>query len=235
VIEPQPSQELIALAEREGIALRAPVCSPGVLVLAMKPQNLDEAAASLGQLARPETLVISILAGKTIANIAARFPRSKAIVRAMPNLAAAIGRGMTVLTASETVNEVQRALAGALFAAAGKIEWLKGEELIDAATAVSGSGPAYVFCLTEALAKAGEAAGLPSSLAAALARGAVEGAGELLFQRPGVSPAEMRQSVTSPGGTTAAALEVLMAPGGLFQLIERAVEAARNRAAALSG
>jgi pyrroline-5-carboxylate reductase len=235
VIEPRPSPELVELAGAKGFALGAPSRLPQVLVLAMKPQNLDEAAAGLAPFASRDTLVVSILAGKTIANVAARLPHAKAIVRTMPNLAAAVGRGMAVLAANAAATLDQRATAEALLAATGRVEWLAGEELIDAATAVSGSGPAYVFYLAEALASAGAAAGLPAEIAARLARATVEGAGELLFQCLESTVAELRENVTSRGGTTAAALEVLMAQDGLTPLIERAVKAAKQRAAALSG
>ena len=235
VIEPRPSREVFELAESKGFALVPPARPPQVLVLAMKPQNLDEAAAGLAPFASRDTLVVSILAGKTIANLAARLPQAKAIVRTMPNLAAAVGRGMAVLAANAAATPDQRATAEALLAATGRVEWLAGEELIDAATAVSGSGPAYVFYLAEALARAGAAVGLPAEIAARLARATVEGAGELLFQCPESTVAELRENVTSRGGTTAAALEILMAQDGLTPLIERAVKAAKRRAAALSG
>lgn len=235
VIEPQPSPELLALARSKGITFGAPPQPPGILVLAVKPQSLDEAAASLDSLARPETLVVSILAGKTIADIAKKLPQARAIVRAMPNLAAAVGRGITALAANAAATPGQRAAAESLLAATGEVEWLPSEDLIDAATAVSGSGPAYVFYLTEALASAGSSVGLPASLAARLARVTVEGAGELLFQSPEKTATELRESVTSRGGTTAAALEILMAQDGLIPLIERAVKAAKHRAGQLSG
>ena len=235
VIEPRPSPELVELAGAKGFALGAPSRPSQILVLAMKPQDLDEAAAGLAPFASPDTLVVSILAGKTIANIAARFPHAPAIVRAMPNLAAAVGRGMAVLAANAATTPGQRAAAEALFAATGRVEWLASEHLIDAAAAVSGSGPAYVFFLTDALASAGVALGLPADIAMRLARATVEGAGELLFRCPERSVAELRENVTSRGGTTAAALEVLMAQDGLTPLIERAAKAAQRRAEALSG
>jgi len=235
VIEPHPSPELIELAQAKGFALRAPSRPPGILVLAIKPQTLDEAAASLASFASPNTLVVSILAGKTIANISAKLPQARAIVRAMPNLPAAVGRGITALAANAAATPGQRAAAEALLAAAGGVEWLASEELIDAVAAVSGSGPAYVFYLAEALASAGSSVGLPASIAARLARATVEGAGELLFQSREKSAAELRENVTSRGGTTAAALEVLMAQDGLKPLIERAVKAAKQCAEALAG
>ncbi len=235
VIEPRPSPEIIELAQATGFALAAPSRPPKILVLAMKPQALDEAAAGLAPFASRDTLVVSILAGKSLANIAARFPHATAIVRAMPNLAAVVGRGMAALVANAAATPGDRAAAEALFAATGRVEWLACEDIIDAATAVSGSGPAYVFYLTECLAHAGVAVGLPDDVAARLARATVEGAGELLFQCPESTVAELRENVTSRGGVTAAALEVLMAQDGLMSLIERTVKAAKQRAAELSG
>ena len=235
VIEPQPSHGLVELAEARGFALRAPSRPPEILVLAMKPQSLDEAAAGLASFASPGTLLVSVLAGKTIANLSSKLPQASAIVRAMPNLPVAVGRGVTALAANAAATPAQRAAAEALLAAAGGVEWLASEDLIDAATAVSGSGPAYVFYLAECLAKAGAALGLPDDVAARLARATIEGSGELLFRHAGSTPAELRESVTSRGGTTAAALEVLMAPDGLAPLIERALTAAKCRAGQLSG
>jgi pyrroline-5-carboxylate reductase len=235
VIEPYPSMEIVSLARERGLALEQPSHPPWVLVLAMKPQSLEEAAASLDPLIDQSTLIISILAGKTFAGLARFLPRSGAIVRAMPNLPAAVGRGITALAANPKVTTPQRAAAEALLGAAGRVEWLDGEHLIDAVTAVSGSGPAYIFYLAETLAEAGRALGLPADISARLARTTVEGAGELLFQTPAASVAELREQVTSPGGTTAAALEILMASDGLAPLMERALRAARLRAEALAG
>ena len=161
VIEPRPSPEIIELAHATGFAIAAPSRPPEILVLAMKPQILGEAAAALAPFAGPDILVISILAGKTIANIRARFPHATAIVRAMPNLAAAVGRGIAGLAASAAATPCQRATAAALLAATGRVVWLDGEHLIDAVTAVSGSGPAYVFCLTEVSARRARPLGFP--------------------------------------------------------------------------
>ncbi|MDB5571278.1 MAG: proC [Hyphomicrobiales bacterium] len=237
VIEPFPSPELAALCAKSGASLNpaAPPAAPDALVLAVKPQTLDAAAPSLGALVGPGTLVLSIMAGKTIADIAARVPAAKAIVRAMPNTPAAVGRGISGVCASRDVSEGQRALAHALLSAIGSVEWLAGEDLIDAVTAVSGSGPAYVFLLAECMAVAGEKAGLPRDVAERLARATVEGSGELMRQDAGKTPAELRVAVTSPGGTTAAALHVLMGPDGLGSLMDRAIAAATRRAAELSG
>ncbi len=234
VIDPDPAPEVVAAAQVEAFALNAPCEPPGVLVLAIKPQILDEAGA-LAPLVAPETLVISILAGKTLADISARFPRARGIIRAMPNLPAAVGRGITGAAGNDAVTSAQRDAAEALLSAIGRVEWLPDERLIDAVTAVSGSGPAYVFYLAECLAHAGTSLGLPPETAARLARATIEGAGELLYRSPDRSPADLRESVTSRGGTTAAALEVLMAVDGLAPLLSRAVAAAKRRADELSG
>ncbi len=152
----------------------------------------------------------------------------------MPNTPAAIGRGISVAVANGKVSARQRKLATDLLAAIGKVEWASDEALMDAVTAVSGSGPAYVFLLAEAMTKAGIAAGLPADLAARLARETVAGSGELLHRSP-LDAATLRQNVTSPGGTTAAALEVLMGPGGFDELLTRAIAAATRRGRELAG
>jgi pyrroline-5-carboxylate reductase len=238
VFDPQPSAQLIELCEVHGFRLGpapAEAEAPEALVLAIKPQVLDSVAPSLGNLIGPDTLILSILAGKRISDISARAPAARAIVRAMPNTPAAIGRGVTGAFANSCVSPRQREAAHALLGAVGSVEWVEREELIDTVTAVSGSGPAYVFYFVEALAKAGAAAGLPADLAARLARATVEGAGELLHRSPEVTPETLRHNVTSPGGTTAAALDVLMAKDGLEPLFQRAVDAAERRARELSG
>jgi pyrroline-5-carboxylate reductase len=237
VLDPRPSDEMTALCSRHGIALNPaePAREPEALVLATKPQMLDTAAEAVGRLVGPETLVVSILAGKTMGNLRARLPGARAVVRAMPNLPASIGRGATGAAASPEVTPAQRQMADALLRANGIVEWVGSEDLIDAVTAVSGSGPAYVFYLVECLAEAGVAAGLPQDLATRLARQTITGAGELLFQSD-LTPATLRQNVTSPGGTTAAALAILMADeGGLRSLMSEAVAAAKQRAEDLSG
>jgi pyrroline-5-carboxylate reductase len=179
------------------------------------------------------TVAISIMAGRTLGFLEQALPGA-AIVRAMPNTPAAIGRGITVAVGNARVGAASRRLAQALLAAAGRVEWVADERLMDAVTAVSGSGPAYVFLLAEALARAGVAAGLPAPLAETLARETVAGSGELLH-RSDLTAAVLRQNVTSPGGTTAAALEVLMAAGGLEPLLTRAVAAATRRGRELAG
>lgn len=237
VLDPQPSDVLRSLAVKHRFRLNPPitdVAEPQALVLGIKPQMLDAAAGNLSALAGPDTLVLSILAGKTIANLAARAPRASAFVRAMPNLPAAVRRGITGVAASPAVRPAQRSMTTTLLQGIGQVEWVPDETLIDAVTAVSGSGPAYVFLLVECLAQAGVAAGLPADTAMRLARATVEGSGELLRQSE-LSPATLRQNVTSPGGTTAAALGVLMGEHGLQPLMTRAVAAARIRAEELSG
>ena len=235
VLEPQPAEELVALAARR-LRLNPPRPAPeapDVIVLAVKPRTAPEVAPILTPMIGPSTLVVSIMAGRTLAFLEGALP-SKAIVRAMPNTPAAIGRGITVAVANAGVGADQRALAHRLLAATGAVEWVSDEGLLDAVTAVSGSGPAYVFLLAENLARAGVAAGLPEALAARLAQTTVAGSGELLH-RSGLDPATLRQNVTSPGGTTAAALAVLMADDGLYPLLERAVAAATRRGRELAG
>lgn len=238
VLDPQISPEMAALCQNAGVALNPPLDTlgaPEVLVLAIKPQMLDSAAPACAALAGAQTMVVSILAGKTIADLSARLPHARALVRAMPNLPAAIGRGTTGVFGNAAMSPAQKARADYLLKAVGHVEWVDSEALIDAVTAVSGSGPAYVFYLAECLAKAGEHAGLEPALAMRLARATVEGAGELMFRSPGIAAAQLRTNVTSPGGTTAAALEVLMAGDGLAPLMQRAIAAAKRRAGELSG
>lgn len=237
VIDPRPSDEMKRLCAREGISLNpsVPPQPAEVLVLAIKPQMLDEAAPSLDALVGSDTLIVSILAGKTVENLRHRLPKAKAVVRAMPNLPASIGSGATGAFGNDAVGSGQKAIADALLRSVGIVEWLASEDQIDLVTAISGSGPAYVFHLVECLAEAGIALGLPPDLAGRLARATVTGAGELLA-RSELSPEMLRQNVTSPGGTTAAALKILMAdPGGLKALMHDAAAAAKRRAEELSG
>lgn len=236
VIDPVPSAELAARAVEAGFALNPsspPSAAPEVLVLGIKPQMLDAAAPGIAPFIGPSTLVLSILAGKTVANIRDRLP-AKAVVRVMPNLPASVGRGMSGAFADAGTSPEGREVAAALLSAVGRVEWVEEEGLIDAVTAVSGSGPAYVFLMVECLAAAGRAEGLPADVALRLARATVEGAGELLF-RSELGADVLRRNVTSPGGTTAAALDVLMAADGMEPLMHKAVAAARRRAEELSG
>jgi pyrroline-5-carboxylate reductase len=233
VIEPHPSDEIRVLAGA-GVRLNPSPKDIGdvaALVVALKPQAFREAGPALKPFAGPATLVVSIMAGMTIASVAEVCGGN--VVRAMPNTPAAIGRGITVAVAANNVGSAQRATADALLRAIGSVEWVEDESLMDAVTAVSGSGPAYVFLLAEELARAGVAAGLPEELATKLARETLAGSGELLH-RSDLSAATLRQNVTSPGGTTAAALEVLMGADGLQLLMTRAVAAATRRSKELA-
>ena len=207
--------------------------TPDAVVFAVKPQIIDSVLPAYRRWMRPQTLFLSIAAGITIAGIS-RHLDNAAIVRTMPNTPAAIGRGITVACANPQVTPEQRRLCEALLAAIGQSAWVEDEALLDPVTAVSGSGPAYVFLLIEALAQAGERAGLPADLALRLARETVAGSGELARLSPG-SPARLREAVTSPGGTTRAALDVLMAKDGLARLLDRAVAAATKRSRELAG
>jgi pyrroline-5-carboxylate reductase len=236
ILDPAAPPDIVALAEARGFALTPPPgMKPEVLVLAVKPQMLDSAAAAIAELAHEDALVVSIIAGKTIANLKARAPRARAFVRAMPNTPAAIGRGVTGAAANDALSQRQKEMAATLLSAVGIFDWLPDEGFIDAVTALSGSGPAYVFALVEAMAAAGAALGLPPDLAMRFARGTVEGAGELLAREPETPAAQLRQNVTSPAGTTAAALKVLQSPEGLELLMRQAIAAAHKRAGELAG
>lgn len=207
--------------------------APDVVVLAVKPQVMDSVLPAYRALVRPGTVFLSVAAGKTIASFEAALGEGAAIVRSMPNTPAAIGRGMTVAVGNPVVTEAQKSLCDSLLRAVGDVAWVEDESLLDPVTAVSGSGPAYVFLMVEAMAKAGEAAGLPAELAMRLARATVAGAGELLHQSP-TAAADLRKAVTSPNGTTQAALDVLMAGDGMQPLFDRAVAAAANRSRELA-
>ena len=233
VIEPYPSGEISALMT-QGVRLNPSAGNVGAaatLVVAVKPQMFREAGPALKPLVGPSTLVVSIMAGTPIAALEEVCGGS--VVRAMPNTPAAIGRGITVAVAANQVSAAQRAVADALLRATGSVEWVDDENLMDAVTAVSGSGPAYIFLLAEELARAGVEAGLPAELATRLARETVAGSGELL-RRSQDSSATLRKNVTSPGGNTASALEVLMGDGGLQPLMIRAVAAATKRSKELA-
>jgi pyrroline-5-carboxylate reductase len=233
VIEPTPSDDIRALAAGSVRLNPSPkdISDIAALVVALKPQAFRGAGPGLRAFVEPATLVVSIMAGMTIASISQACGGS--VVRAMPNTPAAVGRGITVAVAARNVGDVQRATADALLGAIGSVEWVQDEALMDAVTAVSGSGPAYVFLLAEELARAGIEAGLPEALASRLARETVAGSGELLH-RSDLAAATLRQNVTSPGGTTAAALEVLMGPDGMQSLLTRAVAAATRRSKELA-
>ncbi len=237
VVDPQPAETLVAVAKQHGVALvreAAAAAPPDALVLAIKPQMLDGAAPALAHLCGPQTLLLSILAGKTVADLSSRLPAG-AVVRAMPNTPASVGHGITGAFAGTGVQASQRALATTLLEAVGAVEWLDAESLVDAVTAVSGSGPAYVFLMVECLAQAAREVGFDPARAERFARATVIGASALLAAEPGTGADELRRDVTSPGGTTAAALAILSHDDALAALMRHAVLAARDRARALAG
>lgn len=237
VQDPAPPEDVAAALARHGITAEPAVetlsTPPGVILMAVKPQAMDAVFPPVAKLAGPDTLVISIAAGRALASFEAHLPAGTAVVRAMPNTPAAVGRGITVCVANGAVTPAGRATCEALMSAVGDVAWIEDEAEMDAVTAVSGSGPAYVFLLAEALEKAGVAAGLDAALARQLARATVSGAGELLA-RSDLDAATLRRNVTSPGGTTAAALDVLMAEGGMEDRMREAVMAGAVRSRELA-
>ena len=206
---------------------------PDIIVFAVKPQAMDEIVPLYAKFVRPETMFLSIAAGKPSSYFEKLLGDGAAIVRSMPNTPAAVGRGITVAYGNGAVSSAQKLIATRLLEAVGEVGWVEGEGLIDAVTAVSGSGPAYVFLMIECMAKAGVEVGLDPALAEQLARATVAGSGELVRQSS-ESASTLRENVTSPGGTTAAALEVLMAEDGLQKLMSQAVSAAEVRSRELA-
>jgi pyrroline-5-carboxylate reductase len=200
---------------------------PAIILLAIKPQFMDQALPDYRRFARPETLFLSIAAGKTLAYLHQHLGKTT-IVRAMPNTPAAVGRGMSVIVRQPGASPAQLDLCAELLSAVGEITWVDDEDLINAVTAVSGGGPAYVFLLIECLAEAGRQAGLPAEMAMKIARSTVCGSGELAFQSTETAEA-LRKAVMSPKGTTEQAIGVLMAPDGLQPLMTKAIAAATRR------
>lgn len=237
VQEPSPPAGSAEFLKRAGIRCEALVTAlneaPSVIIAAVKPQVMEDVLPPLAKLAGPRTIVLSIAAGKTLASFERHLPAGISVIRAMPNTPAQVGRGVTACVANAATSEEQRVTATALLSCVGSVVWLEREADMDAVTAVSGSGPAYVFLVAECLADAGRAAGLSPELAATLARETVAGAGELLY-RSDLDAATLRRNVTSPGGTTAAALKVLMGKPGLEDLMREAVAAAVRRGRELS-
>ncbi len=235
VVEPNPVADLPAGIRHVQAATEIPAAfSPALVMFAVKPQALDAVAPAYRGYAAKGACFLSIAAGKPIATLNSLLGGAAAIIRAMPNTPAAVGAGITVACANAAAVAEQRAFCQSLLAAVGEVGWVEDEALIDAVTAVSGSGPAYVFWMTECLAAAGEKLGLDAELAARLARATVTGSGALMRQSP-EAPGQLRRNVTSPNGTTQAALDVLMAPDGMQPLMERAVAAAARRAKELAG
>ena len=236
----EPDARAAAAADERGVRVVAEPGAlgseflPAIVVFAVKPHAMDGAAPAYARYVPAGSAFLSIAAGKTITYFERHLGRAAAIVRAMPNTPAAVGRGITVACANAHVSEAQRQGCGVLLEAVGEVCWIDDEALLDAVTAASGSGPAYVFLLMECLAQAAVEAGLTADLAMRLARATVCGAGELAYRSD--QPAdELRRNVTSPGGTTEAALEVLMAEDGLQALLTRAVAAAARRSRELAG
>ncbi len=236
VVDPAPPPDSAAFLAAAGIrALAAPPekTKAKVIVVAVKPQIIGTILPGLRGLVGRATVTLSIAAGTTLANLAAGIGDG-AIVRSIPNTPAQVGRGITAAIANDKVSKPGRTLVTRLLEAVGAVVWVDDEDLINAVTAVSGSGPAYVFWLAECLAEAAVAAGLDADSAARLARATVTGAGELLYQSD-LPAGELRKNVTSPKGTTEAALKVLMARNGLAPLMKKAVAAAKKRSKELSG
>jgi pyrroline-5-carboxylate reductase len=236
-LDPQPPAEVKALIDKFGIRHNPDIHSvtdAEVILVAVKPQVMDDVLASLTSLASSRPLVLSVVAGKTIARLAHFFGSNAAIIRTISNTPAAIGRGITAMASNTNVSPAQEALAEQLLSSIGEVVRVPAEEQIDWVTAVSGSGPAYVFWLTECLTAAGAKLGLDPKLAEQLARATVAGSGELMRQS-GMDAATLRQNVTSPNGTTFAALQHLMANDGLMPLMERAIAAAAKRSKELAG
>ena len=237
VLDPAPPAEVKALLQAVGVKHNPDIITltdAEVVLVAVKPQVMDDVLAPLRSLAVSKPLVLSVVAGKTIASLAHYFGSDAAIIRTMPNTPAAIGRGITAMAANAHVSKAQSALAEKLLLSIGEVVHVETESQIDAVTAVSGSGPAYVFYLTECMAAAGEKLGLQPALAMQLARATVAGSGELM-RMSGIEAATLRQNVTSPKGTTYAALQVLMADDGLKVLMDKAITAAAARSKELAG
>jgi pyrroline-5-carboxylate reductase len=235
VIEPdaEAGKRLAALGVNVGADASALPKTASIVIFAVKPQVMDGVVPLYAPLAGNETVFLSIAAGCTISQFEGHLG-TVPVVRSMPNTPAAIGLGMTVACANGAVSAAQKSQCQMLLEAVGEVAWVADEALMDPVTAVSGSGPAYVFLLIESLAAAGVAAGLVPDLALRLARATVRGAGELACQSDD-APSQLRVNVTSPGGTTAAALDVLMAEDGLGNLMTRAVAAASRRSRELAG
>ena len=234
VVEPAGRDQVTPTKDHPALAVVADAAdvpsdfTPDVVVFAIKPQMMADVAPGYARMAALGTVFLSIAAGTAISQMQNWLGPEAAVVRAMPNTPAAIGQGITVLCASPTAGPTQKRVCKVLMAAAGETAWIDDEALMDAVTAVSGSGPAYVFLLAETLAAAGVKAGLPPDLSAKLADETVAGAGQLL-REDSRDAAALRDMVTSPNGTTAAALAVLMDQMGMADLMDRAVEAAAKR------
>ena len=232
VVEPSPGDELTGWAEADLVTLNPPPSASSVLVMAVKPQQFTGAIAEAGAFAGPKTLAVSIMAGVKLAQLARGLGTDR-VIRAMPNTPGAIGQGVTVFAAPGGAKPADTSAARRLLAPLGEVHGPVDEGLMSAVTALSGSGPAYLFLLAEVMAEAGEAEGLPRDLAQRLARRTVEGAAALMAQSK-ESPEALRRAVTSPGGTTQAALDILLETGGMPRLLRDALRAAAARDRQLS-
>ncbi len=234
-VDPAPAPTAAALGpDIVGSAKEIPAAfKPDMIIIAVKPQGIEDVVPAFSNFAA-DAATLSIVAGTTIGKLSGLIGGSPAVIRAMPNTPAAIGRGISVLCANERTSAMARETAGKLMSAVGEVAWVDDESLLDPVTAVSGSGPAYIFLLAECLAEAGVAAGLPGDLARQLARATVAGAGEMLH-RTDIPAAALRENVTSPGGTTEAALGALMADDGMQPLLTEAIRRATERSRELAG
>lgn len=235
ILDPNPgtaAQDIIAKGARSFAVPSTEFGSIEIVLLAIKPQMFSKLAPDIARVLSEDALVISVLAGTSLSSLQSVF-KTQALIRAMPNTPASIGQGITAFTAAAGVTEAQKAKAKMLLSAGGPVHEVETEALIDVVTAVSGSGPAYVFYMVEALEAAAIKAGLPAEIAPAFARQTVVGAGALLGQSTDTAT-QLRQAVTSPNGTTQAALDVLMAENGLPLLMRETVKAALKRAKELS-
>lgn len=231
VIDPHPSDWVNAQGMRVNDGLPD---DPAVAIVAVKPQFMDEALPQLKPLGGGGTLIVSVAAGTPIATFEQSLGADTRIIRAMPNTPAAVGRGITAIIGNDAAGAADADMAEALLSAVGQVVRLENEDQIDAVTGVSGSGPAYVFYMIDALAAAAQAEGLPDDMAMQLAKATVAGAGALA-EAADDSPEQLRINVTSPNGTTQAGLEVLMAEDGLMPLMRATVAAAANRSRELKG
>lgn len=235
--DPTPPAEIAQLVAEKGLRLNLPLeemdAAPRIVVLAVKPQIMDAVLPDLRPLVRPGTLFLSIAAGVDLERLDELLGGGAAIIRAMPNTPSSVGKGITAVIGNDLVTDADKAICDSLLGTVGDVVWLAAENQMDAVTALSGSGPAYVFALAETMTAAGEALGLEPELAAQLARMTVAGAGAMLETLP-EDASTLRQNVTSPGGTTAAALDVLLGPEGLAQLMRSGMTAARDRSRELS-
>ena len=234
--DPAPPAEVKSTLEAKGVRLNpriSDIADAEVIIVAVKPQVMEDVLPGIVPLKSSKPLILSVAAGKTIASYERHFGADAAVIRSIPNTPAAVGRGITAMASNPNVSAAQMQLARQLLSAVGEVVTVDDEALIDAVTAVSGSGPAYVFYLTECLAAAGEKVGLPAGLAMQLARATVAGSGELMRQS-GIEAATLRHNVTSPKGTTYAALQVLMADDGMQPLFDKAIDAATRRSRELA-